>query len=98
MHLTDRVVDIDEHHPVRAGEQARHPRGQAGEQSSRDGVDLLHVTVRERAQIRAERRRRSHPAEHLLHRSVSQEVEIVDAVRAGEQAGDDARGLDGRVR
>ena len=91
-------VDIDERHLIRPVEQSGDLVGQAGEQACRDGVELLDVTVRERPQIRAQCRRRPHPGEQLAHRPVSEQVEVVDAVRAGEHACDDAARLYGRVR
>ncbi len=47
----------------------------------------------ERAQERAQRRRRPHPVEDLDHSAVPQHVQIVDGVRAGEHPRDHARRL-----
>ncbi len=94
----DGVVDVDERQGVGAGQQPRHRRGESGQDPGVDGVELPDVPERERAQERAQRRRRPHPREHLPHAAVAQHVEVIDAVRAGEHPGDHAGRLRCRIR
>lgn len=98
MDFADRVVDVEVCDLITAGQQVGHPGGQTGQQPGGDGVELLDVTVRERAQEGAQRRRRPHPGEQPVHRSVAEKVEVVDAVGTGEHPRDDAPGLGDRVR
>jgi len=69
---------------VGAGQQLRHRRGQPGQHSGVDGVELSDVPERECPQERAQRRRGPHPGEDLGHPAVAQHVEVVDAVRADQ--------------
>ena len=47
--------------------------------------------------MRAQRRRGAHPAEQGIHRAVPQQVHVLDAVRPGRHARDQARDLQVRV-
>ena len=60
------------------------PPGQPGQQPRPDRVQLLDVAVGERAQERADRRRRPDPVEQPRHPAVAQQIHVVDAVRAGQ--------------
>ena len=81
------VIDVEVGQLVGA-EQQRSPRGQIGQQPGRDRVELPDVAEGERAQERAQRRRRPHPGEQPVHPAVPQQVHVVDGVRAGDHAGD----------
>jgi hypothetical protein len=96
--LPDGVVDVDERQPVGAGQQPRHRRRQPGQHSGVDGVELADVPKGERAQERAQRRRRPDTGEDPVHPAVTQNVEVVDAVGAGQHPGNHTRRLRRRVR
>jgi len=94
--LADGVVDVHVGHPVRVarpGQQPRRHAGQPGQGPGGNRVELAHVPEPERAQERAQRRRRPPPVEDLDHSAVPQHVQIVDGVRAGEHPRDHARRL-----
>jgi hypothetical protein len=87
--LADRVVDIDERHPLRGigtGDQTSGPGGQSRQEPATDRVKLLDMAVGERPQERAQRRRRTHPAEQPRHPTMAQQIEVIDAVGAGQHA------------
>jgi hypothetical protein len=62
------------------------------------GLELPYVPVGEGAQERAERRGRVHAGEQRRHPAVPGDVDVVDAVRAGEHPRDDRGELARRVR
>ena len=100
MDLAHGVIDVDERHAfgvLRTGQQARGARGQPSEKPGPHSVELLNMAMSERAQERAQRRGRPHPAEQPSHRAVAQHVEAIDAVRAGEHPTDHRSRLRGRV-
>ncbi|MFC9493592.1 hypothetical protein [Streptomyces sp. NPDC056982] len=63
-----------------------------------DSVKLESMSVGERTQERAQRRRGADTAEHRRHRPVAQHREVVDAVRARGHAAHDAGDLGVRRR
>jgi hypothetical protein len=80
----DGVVHIEEHLTARAGQQPRHLLREVDQEPGGDRVELADVPEGERAQEHPDRRRRPHPAEQVSHAPVAQQIEVVDAVRAGE--------------
>jgi hypothetical protein len=79
-HLADEAVDID-HQPAVAGPGPGHPR--ALERLCEQPVQLADMTEGERAQERAQRRRRRQPAaEQPVRTSRPEHVGVVDAVGA----------------
>lgn len=98
MDLNDGVVDINHHRSARAdpakqigvlGEVEQEPRS--------DGVGLAHVPEGELPKEGAQRRRGIGAVEDLAHRPVAQQCHIVNAVRAGGHARDQAGQLQPRV-
>jgi len=59
---------------------------------------LPDVAVGEFPQMDPQRRRRIDEVEHLFHSAGPHHLQVVDAVGAGGQSGDDRRQLPGRVR
>jgi|GEM_PF-1064738 len=98
--LPDRVVHIQEHHPVRfaTSEQGREVAGQTREQVGAGGVELLHVPVGEGPQEGAQRGGRPHSLEQARHGAVAQQVKVIDAVRAGQHPRHHACGFGRGVR
>ena len=74
-------VDIDERQLTGARQQ-RHHAGQLCQEIPARSLQLAHVAPGERAQERAQRGRRPHPAEQAGHRAVTQQAQVVDRVRA----------------
>ncbi|MFF3467176.1 hypothetical protein [Streptomyces sp. NPDC002619] len=73
-------VDIDERQLVRARQQGG-VRGQCGQESAVDSVELKGMPVSERAKEGAQRGRGTGTCEHGRHRPVPQDVKAVNAVR-----------------
>ena len=85
VHLADRRVQIDRHRRA-AGPGARRPG--PPDRLGDHGVELADVTEGERAQERAQRRRRHHPErQHPLGRPGAQPVSVIDVVAAGQDRG-----------
>ena len=92
-------VDVDERHLTGARQQ-RGVCGQLGQEPAVDGVELEGMAVGEGAEEGAQRGRGTDPCEHGRHRTVTQHVKAVDAVRACGHAPHDAGdlGVRGRTR
>jgi hypothetical protein len=97
IHPPQQRVHVDEGERVRAGQQRR-ARGQLDQQVPAGGLQLAHMPEGERAQERTRRGRCVHPVEQATHAAVAQQVQVVDAVRAGGHAGHDRGDLATRVR
>jgi hypothetical protein len=91
-----RGVDADERQRFAAGQQPRVLREHGGELPVRR-IELPDVSPGIGAQMRPEGGRGADPAEHGLHRAVAEKIHVVDAVRPGGHARDQAHRLRGRV-
>jgi len=89
-------IPLDENPPADATTPASHtdrrPRARSA-RSARPAKEPVssndHLrSIGERAQERAQRRRRPHPHEQAAHRTVPQQVHVIDRVGSGHHAGD----------
>ena len=99
--LPDGVVQIQERDPVGirpATDQARRPLGEPGQQPGVDRIQLLDMPVGERPQEAAIGRWCPDAVEQLVHATMPQPVQVVDAVRAGQHPCHDTDRLRHRVR
>ncbi|MFI0486847.1 hypothetical protein [Actinomadura sp. 9N215] len=74
-------VHVHERQLTGAGQQRR-VRGQSHQQPAARLLDLADVPPGQAAQERAQRGRRPHIVEHLVHAAVPQQVQVIDAVSA----------------
>ncbi|MDP9346199.1 MAG: hypothetical protein M3P44_10820, partial [Actinomycetota bacterium] len=96
VNLADERVDVDDQ-PAGRRSGARLPR--ARERVGQDAVELADMPKRERAQKRAQRRRRRDPVtEDLAGSPGAQDVAVVNAVRAERHRRDERHDLRTRVR
>jgi hypothetical protein len=84
--LDDRVVNVDQHPALDAGQQRSAP-GKPGQQPRGDRVELADVTEAQRPQKRPQRRRRVRPVEDAGHRAVPQQRHVIDRVGTGNHPG-----------
>jgi len=89
-------VDVNEREHVPAWQQ-RGAAGQVRQQQPAHLLQLEHVTPGECAQERAQRGRGADPAEQGWHRTMPQQVHVIDAVRPGDHPSSQARDLQVRV-
>ena len=82
----------DQHEDVLAGQQ-RSARGQLRQDLPVDLLQLQDVPPGERPQERSRRGRRADTAEQCWHRTVAQQVHVIDAVRPGGHPGNQASAI-----
>jgi hypothetical protein len=92
-----RGVDAGERQALRAAQQPRLAR-QPDQEPPAGLLQLGDVPPVVAAQVGAERGRGPDPAEHRAHRAVPQHPHVIDAVGPGGHPGDQAAGLQIRVR
>ena len=79
-----------------AGQQRR-PASEPGQELPLGFLQLADVAPRIAAQVRTQGGRRLNPAEQVRHRTMPQQVHVIDAVRPGRHPSDQARDLQMRV-
>ena len=86
--LDDRVININEHHPVVRGRRDdRSLTGEVDQHSGCDGIELADVPESERAKERPQRRGRIDRREQLPHPAVTQHRHVIDRIRARDHPG-----------
>ena len=89
-------IHIQERQRIRAGQQPRHP-GQLGQHLPVHRMQLADMPVSERAEERAQGRRRSHLVEYEVGSRVPQPIGVGNTVRPSDHPGQQRHHLRGRV-